>query len=176
MTRPRSAALVAAQPEDAARLASLSRTAKLTYGDWAHPGWEPPSLAAERGQWERRLVDPAGWTVIALHANAALGTVHVTDARAERGEGRALAGRAHLSGLFVLPERWGEGIGSGLLEAALAEMQSRGSREAQLFTAAANQRSRIFYERRGWRATAPDTRTHDGLVLAGYERSLVGLS
>lgn len=173
MTRPPSSALVAAQPEDAERLAALSRTAKLTYGDWAQPGWEPPSPAAERGQWERRLADPAGWTLIAFDANAALGTVHVTDARAERGEGRALAGRAHLSGLFVLPERWGEGIGSGLLEAALAEMRRRGYREAQLFTAAANQRSRILYERRGWRATAPDTREHDDLLLAGYERTLV---
>jgi ribosomal protein S18 acetylase RimI-like enzyme len=176
MPGPGSSILVVAQPEDAERLGSLSRAAKLTYGDWAQPGWEPPSLAAERGQWERRLVDPAGWTLIALDANAALGTVHVTDARAERGEGSAIAGRAHLSGLFVLPERWGEGIGNRLLDAALAEMQSRSYREAQLFTAAANQRSRIFYERRGWRATAPDARTHDDLLLAGYERAVVGLS
>ena len=33
-------------------------------------------------------------------------------------------------------------------------MRSRTYRKAQLFTAAANQRSRIFYEHRGWRATA----------------------
>jgi GNAT superfamily N-acetyltransferase len=174
MTGPRTPDLIAAHPDDAERLASLSRAAKLGYADWAQPGWEPPSLTAERGRWERRLVDPAGWTLIAVDSNVAVGTVHFTNARAERGEGNAIAGRAHLSGLFVLPARWGEGIGSGLLEAALAEMRSRGYRKAQLFTAAANQRSRAFYERRGWRATATNTHTHDDLWLAAYERSLAG--
>jgi GNAT superfamily N-acetyltransferase len=174
MARLRSPDLIAAQPEDAQRLASLSRAAKLSYREWAHPGWEPPSLAAERARWERRLVDPAGWTLIAFESNAALGTVHFTDARAEGGEGKAIAGRAHLSGLFVLPARWGEGIGSVLLEKAMAEMRSRGYRKVQLFTALANQRSRIFYKRRGWRATAANTHKHDGLWLASYERSLVG--
>src|SRR5688572_16369242 len=115
MTGPRTPDLIAAHPDDAERLASLSRAAKLGY---------------------------AGWTLIAVDSNVAVGTVHFTNARAERGEGNAIAGRAHLSGLFVLPARWGEGIGSGLLEAALAEMRSRGYRKAQLFTAAANQRSR----------------------------------
>jgi GNAT superfamily N-acetyltransferase len=74
----------------------------------------------------------------------------------------------------VLPARWGEGIGSVLLEAALAEMEGRGHREAQLFTATANRRSRIFYEGRGWRATATHTHKHDDLWLASYERSMAG--
>jgi GNAT superfamily N-acetyltransferase len=172
MTKLSGVDLIAAQPEDAERLASLSRAAKLRYRDWTEPGWEPPSLAAERTRWARRLIDPAGWTLIALDSDTALGAVHFTDARAERGEGKAIMGRAHLSGLFVLPARWGAGIGSALLEAAVAEMRSRGYREAQLFTAAANQRSRAFYERRGWRATPTDPQKHDDLWLAGYERSL----
>jgi hypothetical protein len=49
-------------------------------------------------------------------------------------------------------------------------MRSRGYREAQLFTAAANHRSRTFYARRGWRATATTTHEHDHLWLAGYAR------
>jgi GNAT superfamily N-acetyltransferase len=173
MVKLRSPDLIAAQPGDAERLASLSRAAKLTYRAWAPAGWEPPSLAAERARWERRLVDPAGWTMIALDPSAPLGTVHFTDARTERGEGKAIAGRAHLSRLFVLPSRWDEGIGSVLLETAMVEMRRRGYREAQLFTAAANRPSRIFYERRGWRAVAIDTPKHDDLWLTGFERSLV---
>jgi hypothetical protein len=55
----------------------------------------------------------------------------------------------------------------------LAEMRSRAYRKAQLFTATANQRSRILYEHRGWRAIATDTHKHDDLWLTGYERSLV---
>jgi GNAT superfamily N-acetyltransferase len=166
--------LIVAQPEDVERLTSLSRLAKLSYCDWAQPGWEPPSITAERARWERRLVDPAGWTLIASDSKTALGTIHFTDARGERGEGKAIGGRAHLSGLFVLPPRWSEGIGSALLEAALAEMRSRDYCKAQLFTAAANRRSRSFYERRGWRATATNTHKHDDLWLASYEHSLVG--
>jgi GNAT superfamily N-acetyltransferase len=174
MAKLGSPGLIAAQPQDAERLASLSRAAKLSYRDWAQPGWEPPSLAAERARWERRLVDPVGWTMIAFDSTAALGTVHFTDARAERGEGKAIAGRAHLSGLFVAPARWGEGIGSILLEAALAEIRSCGYQTAQLFTAAANQRSRVFYEHRGWQATAANSRKHDDLLLAGYEYAWLG--
>jgi GNAT superfamily N-acetyltransferase len=174
MAKPRSPELIAAQPKDAERLASLSRAGKFSYRDWAHSDWDPPSLAAERARWERRLVDPAGWTLIAADSSAAVGTVHFTDARTERGDGEAIAGLAHLSGLFVLPTMWGKGIGSLLLEGALAEMRSRGYGRVQLYSAAANQRSRIFYERRGWRVTAIHTHEHDDLWLASYEHSLAG--
>jgi GNAT superfamily N-acetyltransferase len=166
MGRPPGTDLIAAQPEDAERLASLSRAAKLSYREWAQAGWEPPSLAAERSRWERRLADPAGWTLIASDASTELGTVHFTNARAERGEGAAIAGRAHLSGLFVLPTKWGQGIGGALLVAALEEMRNRGYREVQLFTAAANRRSRTFYEGHGWRINATNTHRHDDLWLA----------
>jgi GNAT superfamily N-acetyltransferase len=164
--------LIAARLEDAERLGSLSHAAKLSYRDWAQPDWKPPALAAERARWERCLADSAGWTLIASNSDAPLGTVHFTAARRQRGGGEAIAGRAHLSGLFVLPASWGGGIGSVLLDAALVEMRSRGYREAQLFTAAANRRSRIFYEHRGWRAVATNTHQHDDLWLARYERSL----
>ena len=166
--------LIAAEWEDAERLALLSRAAKLSYCDWASAGWVPPSLAEERARGERRLLDPAGWTLIASDSSAVLGTIHFTEARRRRGEGALIAGRAHLSGLFVLPASWGRGIGSLLLDAALAEMRTRGYREAQLFTAVANRRSGIFYSRRGWRATATNTHQHDELWLAAYERSLPG--
>ena len=174
MAKPHGAELIAAQPRDAERLASLSRAAKLSYRGWAQPGWEPPTLAAERARWERRLVDPAGWTLLASGSDAALGTIHFTDARRQCGKGNAIAGRAHLSGLFVLPSSWSGGIGSALLDAALAEMRGRGYRQAQVFTAAANRRSRTFYERRGWRTTATNAHKHDDLRLVGYERSLAG--
>ena len=174
MGRPPSTNLIAAQPEDADRLASLSRAAKLSYRAWAQPGWKPPSLAAERARWARRFADPAGWTLVASDSNTALGAVHFTDARSERGEGEAIAARAHLSGLFVLPPRWGEGVGGALLGAAVDEMRNRRYREAQLFTAVANRRSRIFYEGHGWQIDATNTHRHDDLWLARYELRLAG--
>lgn len=102
----------------------MSHAAKLSYREWAHAGWTPPSLTAERTRWHRRLGDPAGWTLLASDSLAALGTVHFTDARTQRGEGEVIVGRAHVSGLFVLPTRWGEGIGGALIEAALVEISS----------------------------------------------------
>jgi GNAT superfamily N-acetyltransferase len=170
---PSSTDLVAAQSEDAERIAWLSRAGKLTYRDWAQPGWRPPSLSTERARWKRRLADPAGWTLIASESAAALGTVHFTDARADHGRGDAIVGRAHLSGLFVLPARWGEGVGGALLDAAVAEMRHRSYRAAELFTALANRRSRTFYERRGWRPSDVDTHKHDDLWLARYELQLI---
>lgn len=166
---PPAGQLVAARLEDAERLALLSQAAKRTYREWAPPGWQPPSLDAERARWARRLTERAGWTLIALDPAGALGTIHFTDARADHGTGKAIIGRANLSGLFVSPARWGEGVGSALLDAAVAELRSRGYQSAQLFTATANRRSRSFYERRGWRATDLDTHKHDDLWVVRYE-------
>jgi GNAT superfamily N-acetyltransferase len=111
--------------------------------------------------------------MIALERDRTLGAIHLTDARMHRGEGRAIEGRAHLSGLFVAPPRWGEGIGSRMHRAALAEMRKRAYRSAELFTAAANRRSCTFYEARGWRLVDADSHEHDGLLLVGYERLVV---
>jgi len=54
----------------------------------------------------------------------------------------------------------------------LAEARERGYRGVELFTAAANLRSRTFYDARGWRLVDTDDREHDGLCLVGYERLL----
>src|SRR5439155_16637442 len=90
MLKSRSPNLITAEPEDAERLASLSRAAKLSYHDWAQLGWVPPSDAAERARWQRRLIDPAGWTLIASDSDVTLGAIHFTGARTERGEGTAI--------------------------------------------------------------------------------------
>lgn len=172
MAKPPGIDLIAARPTDADRLALLSRAAKASYREWAEPGWEPPSAATERARWERRLADPAGWTLIAAESDDAHGAIHFTDARTERGEGEAILGRAHVSGLFVLPERWREGIGGALLEAAVERMTNRGYRSAQVFTGTANGRSQSFYQRRGWQLRATNTHRHDHLWHARYELRL----
>jgi GNAT superfamily N-acetyltransferase len=127
-----------ARPEDADAFASVSHAAKLSYREWARPGWKAPSQAAEMTRWKQRLADDAGWGLLARDLVRAIGTIHFTDARTDGGAGEAIPGRAHLSGLFVLPARWGEGIGSALLARAVEEMRSRSYRSAQLFTAVDN--------------------------------------
>jgi GNAT superfamily N-acetyltransferase len=162
-----------ARPEDAHAFASVSHAAKLSYREWARPGWKAPSQAAEMTRWKQRLADDAGWGLLARDLVRAIGTIHFTDARTDGGAGEAIPGRAHLSGLFVLPARWGEGIGSALLARAVEEMRSRSYRSAQLFTAVDNRRSRRFYEGRGWHLSATDTHEHDGLWVAAYELNLI---
>src|SRR5947209_6294142 len=81
-------AVTPAQLADVERLAWLSHSAKLTYRTWAAPGWAPPARGAEVARWERRLRDRAGSTLIAHEGEHALGAVHLTDARAQRGEGK----------------------------------------------------------------------------------------
>jgi RimJ/RimL family protein N-acetyltransferase len=169
-------AVTPAHLADVERLAWLSHSAKLTYRRWAAPGWAPPDRRAEAARWERRLRDHAGSTLIAHEGEHALGAFHLTDARAQRGEGQAIAARAHLSGLCVDPSRWGEGIGSCLHDAVLGEACQRGYRGVELLTAAANLRSRTFYDARGWRLFDDDGHEHDGLWLVGYERLLASES
>lgn len=161
--------LVTARFEDAKAFASVSHAAKLTYREWARPGWRAPSRAAETIRWKQRLADDAGWGILARDSAQAIGTIHFTHARTDGGAGEAIPGRAHLSGLFVLPGRWGEGIGSALLASAAEEMCSRSCRSAQLFTAVDNRRSRRFYEGRGWHLSATNTHEHDRLRVAAYE-------
>ena len=53
--------------------------------------------------------------------------------------------------LFVLPERWGTGIGRALIERALDQLRAVGFSEATLWVHADNPRARRFYEAGGWR-------------------------
>jgi GNAT superfamily N-acetyltransferase len=52
---------------------------------------------------------------------------------------------------FVLPERWGEGVGRALMARALEQLRMVGFEEAILWVHADNRRARRFYEAGGWR-------------------------
>jgi ribosomal protein S18 acetylase RimI-like enzyme len=55
-----------------------------------------------------------------------------------------------LLGLHVLPDRWGDGIGSALHDAALKTLEARAYAKAGLWVIANNARACQMYERRGW--------------------------
>lgn len=81
-----------------------------------------------------------------------------------------------LEALFVVPERWGEGVAGRLHDAALDRIAAGGCTPAQLDVMADNARARRFYERRGW---VPDGRAADSPFppyprLVGYRRDLTG--
>lgn len=53
--------------------------------------------------------------------------------------------------IYVLPARWGAGVGRRLTTAALASLRSAGCTEAQLWVLDTNARAIRFYESAGWR-------------------------
>jgi GNAT superfamily N-acetyltransferase len=55
-----------------------------------------------------------------------------------------------LNALYVLPDEWGTGIGSGLHDEAVEALRRLGP-EARLWVLEQNARARRFYEQRGWR-------------------------
>jgi GNAT superfamily N-acetyltransferase len=59
--------------------------------------------------------------------------------------------------LYVLPDAQGRGVGSALLEAAIAHRREAGDAELRLWTLESNEAGRRFYEACGWRL-APETR------------------
>jgi RimJ/RimL family protein N-acetyltransferase len=160
-----------ATAEDLAALAALVTRANATYRDWAAPDWRPPGAGHELRRWQQRYQDAVAWNAVATADGEPLGCVSFTDARTDEGRGRAVPGRAHLSRLFVDPAHWGHGIGSLLLTGAVEEMRRRSYERAQLFTAAANVRSRRFYERHEW-SPGEEQRHWQGLLLIRYSREL----
>lgn len=60
-------------------------------------------------------------------------------------------GLAHVSGLSVLPHRWGEGLGRRVLATLEGVLLDRGYITAQLVVLEANVRARRLYDLAGWR-------------------------
>jgi GNAT superfamily N-acetyltransferase len=144
-----------------------------TYREWAPPGWDVPDLELDRARWERDWGQAGRWARGAVEESGRLvGMVAWRSHRNERD--RAVPGVAHLSALFVHPERWREGIGLALVENAEAAMRERGYRLAVLWTPEGAP-ARHFYEAIGWRV---DGRRgwHEALQLpiVGYEKRLEG--
>lgn len=63
--------------------------------------------------------------------------------------------------IYVDPQCWQQGIGRGLLQAALSELKSAGFNELTLWVLDSNLRARVFYERAGF---SIDGATHSELV------------
>jgi len=142
-----------------------------TYVDWAPPGWEPPDLELDRARWANDWDLPDRWARGVTEPAGRL--VGMAGWRAERDDnGRTVRGVAHVSALFIHPDRWREGIAQALLVVAEAAMREQGCRLARLWTPEGAP-AQGFYEATGW---SEDGRSgwHEGLRLpiVGYEKRL----
>jgi GNAT superfamily N-acetyltransferase len=131
--------------------------------------YERSNLARRQGVWPNRasrvehvrahLRDPVSWFLVAHEGSALVGMASAEPHREEDGAGPVIRGGCFLNLLFVVPERWGEGIGGAILDAVLAEATQRQYKRIHLWTHEDNERSHRLYRSRGF---SPTGRVADG--------------
>jgi GNAT superfamily N-acetyltransferase len=127
------------------------------------------NLARRHGVWPNRaarvervtahLRDPGSWFLLANDGPVSVGMASAEPLRGEDGTGPGIPGGCFLNLLFVVPERWGEGIGGAILDAVLAEAKRRHYSRIHLWTHEDNDRSHRLYRSRGF---SPAGRAADG--------------
>ena len=105
--------------------------------------WSPAEAAAG---WREIVVDPERTTLVVETEGRVCGYVGFGRARDEDLDP---AHTAEIYGLYVHPERWGQGLGWALLQAAYRVLLERGYQNVSLWTMRDNARARRFYERAG---------------------------
>jgi GNAT superfamily N-acetyltransferase len=131
--------------------------------------FEQSSLAYHHGAWPNRaasvarlranLLDAATWFLLAQAGPTLVGLAAAKPLRDQDGAGALIPGGWFLGYLYVVSERWGQGLGGALLDAVLAEARRRGGTRLHLWTGAANTRAQRLYRSRGF---APTSRAADG--------------
>ncbi len=141
----------------------LGDAAEAADVDAAASVYERSNLARRHGVWPNRAArveyvrarvrDPASWFVLANDGPAVVAMACVAALRGEDGAGPVIPGGCFLGLLFVVPERWGEGIGGVILDAVLTEAKRRHYSRIHLWTHEDNERSRGLYRSRGFSRT-----------------------
>jgi GNAT superfamily N-acetyltransferase len=111
-----------------------------------------PNQAARVEHVRAHLREPGAWLLVATDGPAVVAMASAEALRGEGGAGPVIPGGWFLSYLFVVPERWGEGIGGAILDAVLAEAKRRAYSRMRL-------RSQRLYRSRGF---SPTGRTAGG--------------
>jgi GNAT superfamily N-acetyltransferase len=134
--------------------------------------YERSNLARRRGDWPSRssrvaevtasLHDAASWFLIGWEGDEAVAMALIHPFRDGGGIGRVIAGTSFLNLIYVLPDRWGKGIGGIMLDVVINEAARRGCRRIYLWTHEhQNERAHRLYRSRRF---APTGRTsHDGI-------------
>ena len=125
--------------------------------------YERSNLARHAGFWANRatgvertranLHDRGVWFVVAEEGPGLVGMASAKPLRGEDGAGAVIPGGCFLGYLFVVPERWGEGIGGVILDEVLTESRRRRDTRLHLLTHADNERAHRLYRSRGFLPT-----------------------
>ncbi len=96
------------------------------------------------------LRDPETWFLLAKDAGVPVGVASAKPSRSNDGAGPLIPGTCFLDLVFVVPERWGEGIGGRLLDAVIREARVHDYSTIHLWTHDDNERSHCLYRSRGF--------------------------
>jgi GNAT superfamily N-acetyltransferase len=92
--------------------------------------------------------------VVATDQDDVVAVALAMDAIEDDGKGtEPVPGLMHLSTIAVVPDRWGQRLGQGVLAGVLDEGRRRGYQRAQLWTHESNLGAQRLYERTGWTAS-----------------------
>ena len=117
----------------------------------ARRGLPPPDFRLD--EIAQSLALPESWLFIKSDGTRPVAIAHLKPSRKEHGQGPLVPGQVFLYLIFVVPERWGEGIGGQLLDFAMADAIARGYRRIHLWTQDDNERSHHLYESRSFART-----------------------
>lgn len=143
--------------------------------------YERSNLARRGGMWPSRearleqvranLRDDDTWFLVAVDHGETVGMASVLPYRTDRGEGPVVPGTAYLDLIYVLPDRWGRGIGGTLLDGVIAEASRRGWQRIMLWThERENERAQRLYGSRGFRRTGTAAVNDAGHPVAEWLR------
>ncbi len=131
----------------------------------------PPS-PDHGGRVRAHIENPTAFLLVADGTQGIVGMVVGMQGLDDDGAGPPIEGLCHIGAVFVAPDRWGEGLGGELVDAALSEARSRGYNRAQLWTNANNARAHRLYEHRGFRRTGREGQDDFGETIVHYARGL----
>jgi GNAT superfamily N-acetyltransferase len=147
--------------------------------DTAVSVYERSNLARRRGDWPSRpsrvaqvtahLHDIASWFLIGHDGDEAVAMALVQPFRASGGTGQVIAGTLFLSLIYVLPDRWGQGIGGTMLDVVIAESARRGCRRIYLWThEQQNERAHQLYRSRRFAQTGCTAHDDAGKLIGEW--------
>lgn len=119
-----------------------------------------------------RLRDTASWFLVAEDRRSTVGMACAEPARADDGGGAVMPGVCFLGYVFVVPERWGQGIGGIVLDAIVDEARRRDYHRIELWTHEDNERSHHLYRSRGFSPTGRTRQDDQGAQIGQWAREI----
>jgi GNAT superfamily N-acetyltransferase len=135
--------------------------ARWHWNEWGHSDPDGSLQSWTEGLRERTNRDSIPTTYVALHDDKPIGSVTLV----EHDMSTRLDLSPWVAGVYVKPQHRGRGVGSALVQHAVAEAANMGVKRLYLYTNPA----REFYEKLGWRHVADDFYEGQPVIIMDIE-------